>query len=132
MYLHAIWLSDLCTENGVEVGVSVWQGELVLDTLFNWLVVSKPTKAKWSQWQRALTWTLSLDRWQQLAHHLGPWFLQESPYGWFFEPNTSVYGTGPLHNGNAMAVFHGTHVLYSFISWQSQGNKTHYKQTQLS
>jgi len=86
MFLHTIWLSDICNGTGTEVLENYWSGTHPIESPYQW----PPTKvrsADWKLWQQALQTCLGLDRWRWLGRPLGKWLPTDR--GWFYEPMVS-------------------------------------------
>jgi len=61
MYLHAIFLSDICNASSTEIELNMWSGAVVADTHnYHWPQTTRPTLGEWSLWQRSLQQSLNL------------------------------------------------------------------------
>jgi len=88
MSLQVIWLSEICTGDGLSIQILAWQGEHLMVVEFNWPVVHPLSTSEWSQWQQALTRALFLDWWHKLMQLLGHWLPQTILSRWFYEPES--------------------------------------------
>jgi len=87
MYLHVIFLLDICNASGTEIESKMWSGVAVADTHnYRWPRTTRPTPGEWTIWQRSLQQCLNLGRQQQLPLPLGKWSYQvyNTP-GWFMD-----------------------------------------------
>jgi len=85
MFLHVIWLSDICDGSGTEVLTDYWTGSQSVQLSYRW----PPTyvrPADWKKWQQALQKCLGLDRWRRLGRPLGKWLPATN--GWYYETET--------------------------------------------
>jgi len=86
MYLHAIFLSDICTDNGTAMEKHCW-GQNICEPPFCWLKTEKPLPQDWNQWKSHLTLALSLGRNDGLPVPLGTWsHTEREKAGFFIEP----------------------------------------------
>jgi len=86
MFLHAIWLSDICDGTGKEILVDCWEGRHPMRSPYNW----PPTvihSVEWLRWQQALQKCFGLDRWRHLSQPLGRWYPVKN--GWFYKESTN-------------------------------------------
>jgi len=86
MFLHAIWLLDICDGTGKEILADCWEGRHPMRSSYNWL----PTvvhSVEWLRWQQALQKCFGLDRWRHLSQPLGKWYPAKN--GWFYEESTN-------------------------------------------
>jgi len=86
MFLHAIWLSDICDGTGTEVLADYWAGNQPTQSSYRW----PPTHARpsdWNKWQQALHTCLGLNRWRRLGRPLGKWLPTSN--GWYYEPSAN-------------------------------------------
>jgi len=62
MFLHAIWISDICDGTGTKVLADCWSGNQLIKLPYRWPpTITHP--AYWPKWQQALTNCFGLDRW---------------------------------------------------------------------
>jgi len=85
MFLHSIFLSDICDGSGMTIENHSWEGAKPSSThKYHWPQTSKPTGREWTLWQKALTQSLNLGRNRKLAVPLGIWRTHiASQDGWF-------------------------------------------------
>jgi len=60
MYIHAIFLSDICTATGDTLEQYMWKQPIPIPSQYIWPALPKPTPSEWTTWQWALQQTLSL------------------------------------------------------------------------
>jgi len=61
MYLHVIFLSDICNASRTEIEPNMWSGAAVADTHnYHWPQMTRPTQGEWTLWQRSLQQSLNL------------------------------------------------------------------------
>ncbi len=72
MFVHAIWLLDICNGMGTEILTDCWAGSHPLDSPYCWppTVISS---TNWRLCQQALQTCFGLDCWRKLSHPLGKW-----------------------------------------------------------
>jgi len=74
MYMHVIYLSDICNSQGMAIKPHFWLGKRISDTHhYSWPKVIQPPPAEWNLWQLALSKGLHLGHRQKLAILLGKW-----------------------------------------------------------
>jgi len=94
MYLHVIFLSDICNGQGTAIEPQFCTGNGVSDAYsYNWPRSHKPSPQQWLLWQQALTCAWNLGRSQQLPIPLGRWRrLTREENGWFTnDDGTQLY-----------------------------------------
>jgi len=88
-FLHAFWLSDICTGAGDSIDSQIWYSHSPCQSIWNWPQKMPPLEADWRLWQLALCLALHLSHNNTLATPLGPWLHCSSPHGWYFETLTN-------------------------------------------
>jgi len=98
MFLHVIFLSDICNGAGSAIDNQYWTGEKPADYYhFQWPQVHKLMRRDWELWQRGLSQGLNLGQQGKLALPLGKWTSQmNSMNRWF----TDISGDQLYHLQN--------------------------------
>jgi len=87
MYIHAIFLSDICTATGDALEQSMWQQPAPITSKYEWPMTPQLTPGEWNTWQRALQQTLSLGKQLSLSLPLGRWIHDRATkHQWFHGP----------------------------------------------
>jgi len=86
MFLKAIFLSDICTGDGMAIDPQYWNGRTKCNSDFSWPRTEKPPIANWTLWKKHLTSTLALGQKDTLQKLLGNWaHHQGQTNGYFLE-----------------------------------------------
>jgi len=88
MYLHAFWVSDLCTGSGDSTPYRSGEDHILCNSPWQWPKMIKPSPSNWRNRQLALTASLHLSQDKCLVHPLCPWLITPTHPRWYFEPNT--------------------------------------------
>jgi len=75
MSLKAIYMSDICNGNGMEIEQRYWEGNWMgLSLQYQWTSTTNPITTEWHVWQQGLTKGLALGCNRRLALPLGKWW----------------------------------------------------------
>ncbi len=114
MYMRAIYLLDICNASGTHIVQYIWKNPTILDSVYTWLAMPKPTRSEWNLWQTALQCALSLGCNLSLPIPLGKWkHLGKSQTGW-------------LYNEEENALYHCTLTSLTRHSMIPRWSRTHY------
>jgi len=85
MYLHAIFLSDICNGQGTAIEPQFLVRKSISETHhYSWPKVIEPMSTEWKLWQLALTKGFHLRHGQKLAIPLGKWLsMADLENKWF-------------------------------------------------
>ncbi len=87
MYIHAIYLLDICNGSGTAIDNWYWEGKSVCPLEYIWLTTAKPTTMEWQVWRKTMSLALSTGHNGQLVVPLGKWReSQATKDGFFIDP----------------------------------------------
>ena len=91
--MRAIYLSDICNASGTHIEQYIWKTPMILDSVYTWPAMPKPTPSEWHLWQTALQCALSLRHNLSLPIPLGKWkHSGKSQTGWLYnEEENALY-----------------------------------------
>jgi len=84
MYLHAIYLSDICTRDRKAINSRFWDGREQCHLTLRWPRTDCPTVSEWNNWCKTLMMALSWGQRDSLANHLGNWTWTQGQQDAFF------------------------------------------------
>jgi len=117
MYLHIIFLSDICNGSGTTTETDFWNCAKPVDIhQYHWLQIHPPSPTEQLLWQQGLTCSLNLGSTQILPIPLGKWMHQVcNRDSWFMSP-----GRDKLYHQHLLEW-----TTYSLVPWHNRTKSFH-------